>query len=62
LLSAGVDNLKARVASKKRSIDARIAENVAEDAEDNVFDSAAVHRTMVVYLLVIEGLRRRRDR
>jgi hypothetical protein len=29
-VAADVDNLKARVASKKRSIDAKIAENVAE--------------------------------
>ena len=34
-VAADVDNLKARVASKQRSIDATIAENVAEDAEDN---------------------------
>ena len=34
-VAADVDNLKAQVVSKKRLIDARIAENVAEDAEDN---------------------------
>ena len=34
-VAADVDNLKARVASKGRAIDARIAENDAEVAEDN---------------------------
>jgi len=34
-IAADVDNLKARVASKKRAIDARIAASDADDAEDD---------------------------
>ena len=40
-IAADVDNLKARVAGKKRAIDAKIAENDAVDAEDDA--SWAIH-------------------